>query len=417
MATAATRSRKKEPASTFQTFQWKGTDPQGRKASGEIRAKDINLARAELRRQLITPNQLKKGKAKTSLFSRTGRKIGSKDITLFTRQLATMMEAGIPMVQSIEIIEKGTESEAMVKMLADIRVQLESGTNFSVALRKHSKYFDNLYINLVAAGEQAGALDAILNKLALYLERTEYIKSKVKRALVYPSMILLVAAVVTLILLLYVIPMFEGFFAGAGAALPTLTQMVINASHFVGKWGWALLIGAVAIVYFLINRWKHSERFQRWVGKLSLKLPVLGDILHKSSLARFARTLSTTFGAGVPIMQALNSVASASGNAVFSDAVLRMRESIAKGQMLNFAMLQEPLFPTMLQQMTAIGEESGSLEHMMGKAADYYEEEVETAVDVLTSLIEPMIIVVIGVIVGTLVIAMYLPIFNLGQAI
>jgi len=417
VATAATRSRKDQPRASFQVFQWKGTDQQGRKASGEIRAKDINLARAELRRQNIVVSQLKKGKAKTSLFSRSGRKIGSKDITLFTRQLATMMEAGIPMVQAIEIIEKGLDHEAMVKMLADIRVQLESGSNFSVALRKHSKHFDNLYINLVAAGEQAGALDTILNKLALYLERTEFIKSKVKRALVYPSMILLVAAVVTLILLLYVIPMFEGFFSNVGSALPALTQMVVDASHFVGQWGWALLIGTVAVIYIIINRWKHSEGFQRWGGKMALKVPVIGDILLKSALARFSRTLSTTFGAGVPIMQALNSVAQASGNAVFADAVLRMRENISKGQMLNFAMLQEPLFPTMLQQMTAIGEESGSLEHMMGKAADYYEEEVETAVDVLTSLIEPMIIVIIGVIVGTIVIAMYLPIFNLGQAI
>jgi type IV pilus assembly protein PilC len=235
--------------------------------------------------------------------------------------------------------------------------------------------------------------------------------------MVYPSMILLVAAVVTLILLLYVIPMFENFFASAGADLPTLTAMVVNASHFVGKWGWALLIGAVAAVFVIMNRWKHSENFQRWVGKFALKLPVLGDIIHKSALARFSRTLATTFGAGVPIMQALNSVASASGNAVFSDAVLRMRESISKGQMLNFTMLQEPLFPNMLQQMTAIGEESGSLEHMMAKAADYYEEEVESAVDVLTSLIEPFIIVIIGTIVGTIVIAMYLPIFNLGEAI
>jgi type IV pilus assembly protein PilC len=416
VATAATRARKGAPSS-FQTFQWKGTDNQGRKASGEIRAKDINLARAELRRQSIRVNQLKKGKAKSGLFSRSGRRIGSKDITLFTRQLATMMEAGIPMVQAIEIIEKGLDHEAMVKMLADIRVQLESGTNFSTALRKHSKNFDNLYINLIAAGEQAGAVDTILKKLATYLERTEFIKSKVKRAMVYPSMILLVAAVVTLILLLYVIPMFEGFFSSAGADLPALTQMVVDASHFVGKWGWALLIGAVAAVFVLINRWKHSENFQRWVGKFALKLPVLGDIIHKSALARFSRTLATTFGAGVPIMQALNSVAQASGNAVFGDAVMRMRESISKGQMLNFTMLQEPLFPNMLQQMTAIGEESGSLEHMMGKAADYYEEEVESAVDVMTSLIEPMIIVLIGTIVGTIVIAMYLPIFNLGEAI
>jgi type IV pilus assembly protein PilC len=416
VATAATRPRKEAPATSFQTFQWKGTDQQGRKVSGEIRAKDINLARAELRRQSLVINQLKKGKAKSGLFSGSSRRIGSKDITLFTRQLATMMEAGIPMVQAIEIIEKGLDHEGMVKMLADIRVQLESGTNFSVALRKHSKHFDNLYINLIAAGEQAGALDAILKKLAVYLERTEFIKSKVRRAMVYPSMILLVAAVVTLILLLYVIPMFENFFSSAGADLPALTKMVVDASHFVGKWGWALLIGAVAAVFVLMNRWKHSENFQRWVGKFALKLPVLGDIIHKSALARFSRTLSTTFGAGVPIMQALNSVASASGNAVFADAVLRMRESISKGQMLNFTMLQEPLFPNMLQQMTAIGEESGSLEHMMGKAADYYEEEVESAVDVLTSLIEPMIIVLIGTIVGTIVIAMYLPIFNLGQA-
>jgi len=416
VATTATSSRKNAPAS-FQVFQWKGKDQNGRKVSGEIRAKDINIARAELRRQSISPSQVKKGKAKTRLFSGSDRKITSKDITLFTRQLATMMEAGVPLVQSIEIIERGLDHEKMSKMLADIRVQLESGTNLSIALRKHPKHFDNLYINLIAAGEQAGAVDSILKKLALYKERTEFIKSKVKRAMIYPSMVLLVATAVTMILLIYVIPMFEGFFSGAGADLPALTQLVVSISHFVGEWGWAMLIGAVAISFLLMNRWKRSERFQRWVGKYALKIPVLGDILHKSALARFARTLSTTFGAGVPIMQALNSVASASGNAVFADAVLRMRENISKGQMLNFAMLQEPLFPTMLQQMTAIGEESGSLEHMMGKAADYYEEEVETAVDVLTSLIEPFIIIIIGVIVGTIVIAMYLPIFNLGQAI
>lgn len=400
----------------MQTFQWKGTDQRGRKTSGEIRAKDINLARAELRRQMIKPTQIKKGKASQGLFS-GARRIRSKDITLFTRQLATMIESGIPMVQSIEIIEKGTTMPALAKLLASIRIEIESGTNLSVVLRKHTKYFDNLFINLIAAGEQAGAMDTILGKLALYREKTEVIKSKVMRAMVYPAMILVVASVVTLIILLYVIPMFEKFFSSAGADLPALTRIVVDASHFVGSYGWIMLLMAVGIVMLLINRWKKSDAFQRRVGGFALKIPILGPILHNSSLARYSRTLATTFGSGVPIMQALASVASASGNAVFTESVMRMRESIAKGQMLNFAMQQEPLFPNMLQQMTAIGEESGSLEHMMSKAADYYEEEVDAAVEVLTSMIEPLIIVIIGVIVGTLVIAMYLPIFNLGQVV
>jgi type IV pilus assembly protein PilC len=400
----------------MQTFHWKGTDQRGRKTSGEIRARDINLARAELRRQMIKPTQIKKGKASQGLFS-SAKRIKSKDITLFTRQLATMIESGIPMVQAIEIIEKGTTMPALAKLLASIRIEVEGGTNLSVVLRKHTKYFDNLFINLIAAGEQAGAMDTILGKLALYREKTELIKSKVTRAMVYPAMIVVVAAAVTLIILLYVIPMFEKFFASAGAKLPALTRMVVEASHFVGSYGWIMLIAFVGVIMLLVNRWKKSEAFQRRVGGIALRIPILGPILHNSSLARYSRTLATTFGSGVPIMQALSSVASASGNAVFSESVMRMRDSIAKGQMLNFAMQQEPLFPNMLQQMTAIGEESGSLEHMMSKAADYYEEEVDAAVDVLTSMIEPLIIVVIGVIVGTLVIAMYMPIFNLGQAI
>jgi type IV pilus assembly protein PilC len=416
MASSIAQARKAAAASTMQTFQWKGTDNQGRKASGEIRAKDINLARAELRKQMISPSQLRKAKKSSSLFSGSKR-IRSTDITLFTRQLATMVEAGIPIVKALEIIEKGLNHDAMTKMLGSIRVEIESGTNLSVALRKHTKYFDNLFINLIAAGEQAGALDTILGKLALYREKTELTKSKVFRAMIYPAMIVAVASIVTLIILLYVIPMFEGFFSSAGADLPALTRMVVTASHFVGTWGWAMLLAFALLIYFIANRWKKSDTFQRWAGRVALKMPVLGNILHNSALARFSRTLSTTFGSGVPIMQTLSSVASASGNAIFSDAVMRMRESIAKGQMLNFAMQQEPLFPNMLQQMAAIGEESGSLEHMMGKAADYYEQEVDAAVDVLTSMIEPLIIVVIGVIIGTLVIAMYLPIFNLGQAI
>jgi type IV pilus assembly protein PilC len=414
---ATTTARKKgDIVQSLQTFRWKGTDSNGRKLSGEIRARDIALARAELRRQMIVPGQIRKASGGNGLFSKA-RAIKSKDITLFTRQLATMVDSGIPIVQAFEIIEKGVENPSMASLLASIRVEIESGANLSSVLGKHSRYFDNLYVNLIAAGEQAGALDTILNKLALYREKTEMIKSKVVRALVYPAMILVVAAVVTLIILLYVIPQFEMFFTNAGSELPMLTQMVVKASHFVGEWGWLILLGTAAVAWLAMNRWKKSEAFQRRAASIALKLPVLGPILANAALARFSRTLSTTFGSGVPIMQALSSVASASGNALFSDAILRMRDSIAKGQMLNFAMQQEPLFPNMLQQMTAIGEEAGSLEHMMGKAADYYEQEVDAAVDVLTSMIEPLIIVVIGVIVGTLVIAMYLPIFNLGDAI
>ena len=403
-------------AQSLQTFRWKGTDSNGRRLSGEIRARDIALARAELRRQMIVPGQIRKAGDANGLFSKA-RTIKSKDITLFTRQLATMVDSGIPIVQALEIIEKGLEHPSMARLLASIRVEIESGANLSSVLGKHARTFDNLYVNLIAAGEEAGALDTILNKLALYREKSEMIKSKVLRAMVYPAMILVVATVVTLIILLYVIPQFEEFFVNAGSDLPALTRMVIDASHFIGRWGWLILLATAAAAWLVVNRWKKSQAFQRRAAKIALRLPVIGPILRNAALARFSRTLSTTFGSGVPIMQTLSSVASASGNALFGDAILRMRDSIAKGQMLNFAMQQEPLFPNILQQMTAIGEEAGSLEHMMGKAADYYEQEVDAAVDVLTSMIEPLIIVVIGVIVGTLVIAMFLPIFNLGDAI
>ncbi len=414
---ASTAAVKKPAASSkINTYHWQGFDRKGKKSSGKVQAKDLNLARALLRRQEIKATRVKV--ERTSAFSSFARSktVSEKDISFFTRQLATMLEAGVPLVTALDIIGKGHKNPQLTEMLGAIRIDLENGTSLSAALAQHPKYFDNLFVNLVAADELSGTLDDVLKKIADYKEKSLALKAKVKRAMIYPASILIAAVVVTFVLLLYVIPVFEDLFQSVDSDLPALTKWVIGASHAVASSGWMFMLAFILIIVILLRSWKKSEKFQRFVGHFVLKIPVLGSIMHNAALARFARTLTTTFGAGVPILQSLSSVAETTGNALFSDAVLRMREGVISGQSLNFTMLQEPLFPPLIHQMTTIGEESGSLEQMMDKAANYYESEVDAAVEILTTLMEPFIIVIIGIIVGTLVISMYLPIFHLGDA-
>ncbi len=414
MATAA--AKKLTASSKLNTYKWDGFDSRGKKSSGEIQAKDLNLARATLRRQEIRPTKIREKRTSSLFASLNSKPLSEKDVTFFTRQLATMLEAGVPLVTALDIIGRGHKNAEFTKLMNSLRVDVESGTSLSAAFAQHPKYFDNLFVNLVAAGELSGTLDDVLMKIADYKEKSLALKAKVKRAMIYPASILIAAVVVTFVLLLYVIPVFEDLFQSVDSDLPALTKWVIGASHAVASSGWMFMLAFILIIVILLRSWKKSEKFQRFVGRFVLKIPVLGSIMHNAALARFARTLTTTFGAGVPILQSLSSVAETTGNALFSDAVLRMREGVISGQSLNFTMLQEPLFPTLIQQMTTIGEESGSLEHMMEKTAAYYESEVDAAVEILTTLMEPIIIVVIGVIVGTLVISMYLPIFHLGDA-
>lgn len=406
----------KKSTTAIQTFKWDGRDNKGKKLSGEIRAKDINLARTQLRKQNIVP--IKVTQKKDSIISKLNEKpIKSKDITYFTRQLSTMIDAGVPIVQGLEIIGGDQSNPTFKKMVDTIRGEVESGSSLSDGLKLFPKYFDPLYINLIKVGEGAGILEEILQGLANYREKTESLKAKVKKAMIYPASVVFVAIAVTSIILLYVIPQFEQVFASANTTLPMLTRAVIGASHFMAEWGWLLIVAVIALVGLMFTGWKRSEKFQRTMGQILLRLPVLGKIMHQASLARFSRTLSTTFGAGLPIVDSLTSVSQATGNAIYSDAVIRMRDGVTTGQSLHFAMAQEKLFPNLIQQMTTIGEESGSLETLLGKIADYYEEAVDNAVDSLNSLLEPMIIVFLGTVVGILVIAMYMPIFQLGNVV
>ena len=394
-------------------YSWEGKDRKGNKVRGRILAVNENEVRADLRRQNIVPTKIRK---QSSLFS-TGGKIQPMDIAIFSRQLATMLAAGIPLVQAFEIVGVGHEKPAMQKLILDIKLNIEGGSSLHESLKKHPLYFDDLYVNLVEAGEQAGALESLLDKVATYKEKTEALKKKIKKALFYPAAVLAVAVVVTLILLLFVIPQFEALFKGFGADLPAFTRMVIDLSKFVQEQGWwmgALVAGGViAIGYFH----KRSRAMRQFVDRMMLKIPIIGPILTKAAIARYARTLSTMFSAGVPLVEAMDSVAGATGNIVYEQAVLRMRDEVATGQRLQRAMENTGLFPNMVVQMIAVGEESGSLDAMAAKVADFYELEVDTAVDGLSSLLEPLIMAILGVLVGGLVIAMYLPIFKLGAVI
>lgn len=394
-------------------FSWEGTDRAGKKVKGKVVAINEAAVRTELRRQGVVATRVRK---QSSLFQQKG-KVTPADIAIFSRQLATMMTAGIPLVQSFDIIGAGHENPAMQKLILAVKSDVEGGASLANALAKHPLYFDDLYINLVGAGEQAGALETLLDKVATYKEKTEAIKKKVKKALFYPAAVVVVAFIVTGILLIYVIPEFEALFQGFGADLPSFTRFVIDISVFVRSKGWLLALGAGAAVTAFLYFKKRSRKFQHFIDRAVLRIPIIGPILNKSAIARYARTLSTTFAAGVPLVEALDSVAGATGNIVYETAVLRMRDEVATGTRLQRAMENTDLFPNMVNQMIAVGEESGSLDDMSSKVADFYEEEVDNAVDSMSSLLEPLIMAILGVLVGGLVIAMYLPIFKMGAVV
>jgi len=396
-------------------FTWEGLDRKGTKVKGEIRSKSPAMVKAELRRQGINPRKVRK---KSTLFSASkGKAITSADIAIFSRQLATMMSAGVPLVQSFDIVGRGHENPRMQTMLLSIKNDIEAGNTLADSLGKHPLYFDDLFCNLVRAGEHAGILESLLHKIAAYKERTEALKAKIKKALTYPTAVLVIAFVVTAVLLIYVVPQFESLFTGFGAALPAFTQMVVEMSRFMQDWWWAVF-GAIGLaIYGLVQAKKRSREFNRKLDKLMLKLPIIGGIVNKAAIARYARTLSTMFAAGVPLVEAMDSVAGATGNAVYEQAIFRIRDDVSTGRQLNVCMRDVGLFPPMVVQMTAIGEEAGSLDDMLSKVADFYEEEVSNAVDNLSSLLEPMIMAILGVLVGGLVVAMYLPIFKMGSVI
>jgi type IV pilus assembly protein PilC len=396
-------------------YVWEGIDKNGKRVKGEMSGQNDSLIKANLRRQGVNPLKVKK-KPKP-LFGDAGGKITTKDITVFSRQLATMMSSGVPLVQSFEIVGRGHENKAMQALILSIKSDIEAGGALTEALGKHPKYFNELFVNLIQAGEHAGILEDILHKLATYMEKTEALKSKIKGALFYPIAVIVVAFVITCILMIFVIPQFEELFSGFGADLPALTRVVIDMSNwFQEKW-WLMLLIIGGTIGGLWNLKKRSLKFAHYLDRVALKLPVIGDILNKSAIARFARTLSTMFAAGTPLVEAMTSVAGACGNIVYYDAVLKMRDEIATGTQLQVAMRDTNLFPNMVVQMVAIGEDSGALDSMLGKVADWYEQEVDDAVDALTSLLEPIIMAVLGVVIGGLVIAMYLPIFKMGQVV
>ncbi len=394
-------------------FLWEGVDRKGTRIKGEAQATNEILLKADLRRQGINPLKVKK-KPKP-LFG--GKKIVSKDISIFARQLATMLNAGVPLVQSFEIIGRGHEKPSMQELVLAIKNDVESGTGLADSLSKHPDYFDSLFTNLVNAGEQSGSLETLLDKIAMYKEKTEELKSKVKKALFYPTAVLVVAFIVSAILLIFVVPQFQSLFESFGADLPAFTQMVVNLSEAAQKWWWAALLVIGAAVFAFINAKKKSPALRRSLDVISLKIPIIGTILEKSAIARFARTLSTMFAAGVPLVEAMESVAGATGNALYEEATLRMRDEVSTGTQLQQSMRNTAIFPNMVVQMIAIGEESGSLDEMLSKIADFYEAEVDDLVDGLSSLLEPLIMAVLGVMVGGLVIAMYLPIFKLGAVV
>ncbi len=399
------------------TFQWEGTDKRGQKLRGQLTGTNEMMIKATLRRQGINP--LKVSKKAQPLFGGGAKKkkIIPKDIAIFFRQMATMMSSGVPLVQAFEIISNGHENPSMRDMILQIKADVESGSPFAAALRKHPRHFDDLSCNLVNAGEHAGILEDLLNKIATYKEKTEAIKGKIKKALFYPIAVLVVAFVVTAVLLIFVIPQFQAIFESFGADLPALTKAIISLSEIMQEWWWAVFLGLGLVFGTTMEAKKRYPAVDHAFQRLSLKIPIVGTILHKASVARYARTLSTMFAAGVPLVEAMDSVAGAVGNIVYGNAVRRIRDDVATGQSLQFSMKSTEVFPNMVVQMVAIGEEAGSLDTMLGKVADFYEEEVDNMVDSLSSLLEPLIMVILGVLVGTLVVAMYLPIFQLGQAV
>jgi type IV pilus assembly protein PilC len=401
-------------APTINTFAWEGTDKKGAKIKGEINGQNPALVKAQLRKQGINPLKVKK-KPKP-LFS-PGKKIKPMDIALFTRQMATMMKAGVPLLQSFDIIGEGFDNPNMRTLINDVKQEVAAGNSFAASLRTRPQYFDDLYCNLVDSGEQSGALETLLDRIATYKEKTEALKAKIKKAMTYPISVVVVAIIVTAILLIKVVPQFESVFQGFGAELPAFTQVVVNMSRGLQEWWFVFIFALFVIGFTLKEAHKRSEKFRDFLDRALLKAPIVGDILYKSVVARFARTLSTTFAAGVPLVEGLQSVEGAAGNVVFRQAIAKIRNDVSSGTQLNFSMRTTGVFPSMAVQMTAIGEESGSLDEMLDKTAEYYEAEVDNAVDNLTTLMEPLIMSVLGVLVGGLIIAMYLPIFQLGSVV
>ena len=401
--------------SQLQTFNWVGIDKRGVKIKGEYASKNATLVKAELRRQGINPQSVKaKGKP---LFGAAGKTIKAREIAVFSRQIAVMMAAGVPLVQSFDIVAGGQSNVRMKNMLIDIKTSIEGGSTLAEAMAKHPVQFDELYCNLVRAGESAGVLDTVLDTVATYKENIESLKGKIKKAMFYPAIVFAVAILVSAILLIFVVPQFEDVFKNFGAQLPAFTQMIVNFSRFLTSYWYLVLLWVIGVIAGLIFLYKRSPRFAHLCARGVLKLPVVGQILHQSAIARFARTLGVTFAAGVPLVEALDSVAGATGSPIYNDAVKRIREDVAVGHQLQLAMRQANLFPNMVVQMVAIGEESGALDKMLFKIAEFYEEEVNNAVDALSSLLEPFIMVVIGVIVGSMVVGMYLPIFKLAAVV
>ena len=405
MATAASKGIKEF------LFEWEGKDRNGKIVRGETRAGGENQIQAMLRRQGVTPSKIKKRR------TRGGKKIKPKDIALFTRQLATMMKAGVPLLQSFDIVGRGNTNPNVTKLLNDIRQDVETGTSLSTAFRKFPLYFDSLYCNLVEAGEAAGILEALLDRLATYMEKTEAIKSKIKSALMYPTSVMIVAFVVVAVIMIFVIPAFNEVFTSFGADLPAPTLLVMGISEYFVQYWWLIFGGLGGGIYFFMQAWKRNERVQQFMDRTMLKLPIFGVLIEKSCVARWTRTLSTMFAAGVPLVEALDSVGGASGNYLYQSATDKIQQEVSTGTSLTVAMANANIFPSMVIQMCAIGEESGSIDHMLGKAADFYESEVDEMVAGLSSLMEPIIIVFLGTLIGGIVVSMYLPIFKLGQVV
>ncbi|HYG13128.1 MAG TPA: type II secretion system F family protein [Methylophilaceae bacterium] len=393
-------------------YSWQGTDRKGKRVKGEMKASGETFVKASLRRQGINATRIRKA----STFAKRG-KVTDKDVTLFTRQLATMMKSGVPLLQSFDIVGKGHDNPAVAKLLGDIKGDVETGSSLSQAFRKYPLHFDPLFCNLVGAGEQAGILESLLDRLATYKEKILAIKGKIKSALFYPISIIVVAFIITAIIMIFVIPAFKELFSSFGADLPTPTLVVIALSDFFVAWWWAIFGGIGFAIWFFFYTWKRSEKMQSTMDRLLLKVPLFGPLIRKATIARFARTLSTMFAAGVPLVEALDSVAGACGNRVYYDATKKIQSEISTGTSLTASMQNVEVFPNMVLQMAAIGEESGALDAMLSKVADFYEGEVDDAVDALSSLMEPIIMVVLGTLIGGLVIAMYLPIFKMGQVV
>jgi len=409
MATAASRPNMKSVKEVI--FEWEGKDRNGKIVRGELRAAGEHQVQATLRRQGILVTKVRKRRM------RSGKKIAPKDIAIFTRQLATMMKAGVPLLQSFDIVGRGSTNPSVAKLLNDIRTDVESGSSLSSAFRKHPLYFNTLYCNLVEAGEAAGILEDLLDRLAIYMEKTEAIKSKIKSALMYPVAVIVVAFVVVALIMIFVIPAFKSVFENFGADLPAPTLFVIAMSEFFVKYWYIIFIGIFGGLYFFLQSWKRNEKMQIFMDRILLQIPIFGNLIEKSVIARWTRTLSTMFAAGVPLVESLDSVGGAAGNYIYKSATQKIQQEVSTGTSLTNAMSNANVFPSMVIQMTAIGEESGSIDHMLGKAADFYEAEVDEMVAGLSSLMEPIIIVFLGTIIGGIVVSMYLPIFKLGSVV